>query len=244
MTVVFDAETQRLELDQEAFDCLVAWSRGDTDVGTQLVNLEAAGVINHQSPHPAVVDRLEAIAEHVCQLQLNFVNDEGTYKSGDGWVSADAATLLVDLSDGQRDLQEVPPTLLPAAIARLCRVEPGVRLDAEPLPLKHLEFDGLLAPSSVRRRRIADRLDTYVTNPEMADVIECLVTGPWRCWSATLAWRTPQGDPVGYGLQVLATDAGLCQCHVDDQQVVLRPTTPTEIWRRLTMLLPDEVEER
>jgi hypothetical protein len=241
MTVAFDARTGRLRLDQKTFDCLVAWSRGATEPGPELSDLQEAGAIEYGLPHPSVRPGLRAVTESTCRLQIGSMDDHGQRRTGDGWVSRDAAALLLDIPDGRRELITVHPTFLPMAIARVVRLGPHPRLGSDPLHLPRAIYDGLLAIDRAERKRAAERLFRDDPEPPLRDVVESLVTDPWRLWAVTLTWTTPPGEPAGRALQVLATEAGLCLVDTGGRDSTLWPTSATGVWRRLTLLLPDEV---
>jgi hypothetical protein len=242
MTIAFDTRTGRLRLDQETFDCLVAWVEGAGAPGPRLAELRDAGAIERGLPHPAVRAGLEAVTEPVCRLQMASLDDSGERKAGDGWVSSDAAALLLDVPGGMRELVTVHPTLLPMAIARVVRLGPHKDPGREPLHLPRELYDGLLGADPAERRRAADGLFASASDPPLSAVVECLVTGPWRLWAATLTWTTPQGDPGVHTLQVVDTSAGLCLVDTGWRDSTIWPTSATGIWRQLTLLLPDEVQ--
>ncbi len=242
MTIAFDTRTGRLRLDQETFDCLVAWASGAAEPGPRLTELRDAGAIRNGAPHPAVWPGLQAVTEPVCRLHLASIDDDGQSRSGDGWIASNAAALLLDAPDDMRELVTVHPTFLPMAIARVVRLGPHPRPGSDPLHLPRVVYDGLFAPDQGVRRRAAEQLSAGdAGDPPLGDVVEQLVTGPWRLWAVTLTWTTPQGEPAAQAIQVVATDAGLCLVDTGGQDSTMWPTTATRVWRRLTLLLPDEV---
>lgn len=243
MAVVFDADSGRLRLDQPAFDCLVAWAQGAADPGPQLSSLRAAGVIADDAAHPTVAPGLKAVTEQVSQLQIDMVDDAGIQKSGDGWVGREHAALLLDLTPDTRELTTVHPTLLPAAVARVVRLGPHPQPGGEPLHMTRTAFAGLFSDSPSARRAAAGDLGAHLSDPPMPDVVENLVEGPWRCWTATMTWTDRDGRPDGDVLQVLDTEAGLCLCDVDLRAAALWPVSATGVWKRLTRLLPEGVAD-
>jgi hypothetical protein len=242
MTVAFDARTGRLRLDQKTFDCLVAWARGTADPGPELGELRDAGAIRSGAPHPAVWPGLQAVTEPVCRLHLASIDDDGRCRSGDGWIASNAAALLLDAPDSMRELITVHPTFLPMAIARIVRLGPHPRPGTDPLHIPRVVYEGLFAPDRAERRLAAERISAGASDePPLRDVVEQLVTGPWRLWAVTLTWTTPDGEPAAHAMQVAGTLAGLCLVDTGGQDSTLWPTTATGVWRRLTLLLPDEV---
>ena len=242
MTVAFDSHTGRLRLDQETFDCLVAWARGTAEPGPELSELRDAGAIQDGVPHPKVWPGLQAVTEPLCRLQAGSIEHSGRRRIGDGWVSSAAAAVLLDAPDGMRELVTVHPSFLPMTIARVVRLGPRPRAGADPLHLPSALYDSLFDSDEAVRRQAAERLSKgdSVELP-MHDVVDRLVTGPWRMWAVTLTWTTPDGQPAARGMQVADTGAGLCLVDTGGQDSTLWPTTATGVWRRLTLLLPDAV---
>ena len=191
---------------------------------------------------PPPCPECQAVTEPVCRLHLASIDDGGRCRSADGWVASNAAALLLDAPAGMREMVTVHPTFLPMAIARVVRLGPHPRSGADPLHVPRVVYDGLFAADLAERRRAAERLSAGASgDPPLRDVVEHLVTGPWRLWAVTLTWTTPQGEPAAQAMQVAATDAGLCLVDTGAQDSTLWPTTATGVWRRLTLLLPDEV---
>lgn len=242
MTVSFDAGTGRLRIDQPAFDRLVEWANGNTTEGPRLDELRRAGVVFQEATHPVLDPVLRTVTDYLCELRVDMIDHNGEERSGDGWIGRDGAVLLLDLPGGQRDLHSLAAELLPAAIARLTRLGPHPVTPGDPLPMTRDVFESLLAATEADRRAAADRLILTGEEAGAAALVERLVAGPWRRWTAAMAWYTPDGEPATSTLQVLDTDACLCLCEVSGIDAVLWPTNATEVWRRLTLLLPDEVE--
>ncbi|MGH8793273.1 MAG: hypothetical protein ACRDXX_11585 [Stackebrandtia sp.] len=242
MTVDFDADTGRLRLDQLDFDCLVDWANGAENPGPELADLREAGVVTDEVPHPSVVPGLQAVSEPVCQMRIAQMDDRGKHRSGDGWLNRDAAALLLDSADGLRELVTVLPTLLPAVVARIVQLGPRPRPGVEPLGIPTAMFDGMLSSDPEERRAASASMAAHAPEPPMPDVVESFVTGPWRCWSVSMAWLTPEGEQASSNMQVVDTLSGLCMLDIEEQNTSLWPTTATEVWRRLSKLLPDDVE--
>lgn len=240
MTVDFDPANGRLRLDQQSFDRLLEWANGNTTEGPALERLRQSGVVAEGRTHPVLVPVMDTIVEYLCQLRIDLVDHTGMEKSGDGWVGRDGAVLLLDVPGGLRELIAVPAELLPAAIARVVRLGPHPVPAGEPLRLARDGFEGLLTAEPRDRRAAAERL--ALDGEAAAGLVERLVSGPWRRWTASMAWFTPAGEPASRTLQVIDTDACLCLCEVAGVSAQLLPTNATAVWRRLTLLLPDEVD--
>jgi hypothetical protein len=207
-TIAFDERTGRLRVDQATFDSLVAWAlRGaDEPPGPHLAALRDAGAVRPDAAHPALAPGLLAVTEPVCRLSLRLTDGRGRTRAGDGWIRADAASLLLDLPDGMRDFLTVHPSFLPAAIARVVSLGPRPRVRSGPVRVPAAE----------------------------------LASGTWRVWRAEMTWTGP--GVRRRDVHVADGREGLLLVELDGEEAVLRPTTPTAVWRLLIRLLPDTAE--
>jgi hypothetical protein len=138
------AEPTLAVLIAHAADPVHAALQGD-DAQEQLALLQAAGVIQGGSSHPAIRGALAAIVRpELCTLELTYAG-----RSMQGWVSASDAALLLPAGDDdeRRRLMRLHPTLLPELLARLVDLGPRPRVSpAEAVPYE----DG--AVGELRRR--------------------------------------------------------------------------------------------
>jgi hypothetical protein len=205
--VAFDERTGRLRLDQPTFDHLVAWAEHvEDEPGPDLDALREAGAVRPGAAHPALARGLLTVTEPVCRLRLQLSDERGRVRAGDGWIRADAASLLLDLPGGMRDFVTVHPAFVPEAVARLVRLGPRPRARSGPTRVP----------------------------------IERLTPGPWRVWRAEMSWT----GPGVHRREVHVVDGrdGLLLVELNGAEAVLRPTTPTAVWRLLIRLLPDTSE--
>lgn len=208
MTVTFDPERGRLLLDSAAFDDLVAWASGGRPTAAA-AELADAGVIVGGRPHPTLEPALAAVTEPVCRLSLVV----GGAEPIPGWVTPGAATMLLPLPDGVLDLVTVPPPFLPAALARIVKLGPRRRTDADPRQLTTAELDELLAT------------DGHVR------------------WTVECEWSTASGRADQRRVDVVDhLPRGLWLLEPTEGRLLLWPTTPTAVWRSLTRLLPGDEE--
>jgi hypothetical protein len=135
---VFDPAKGRLELTEPALATLVAHAADPVAAATEdgaperLRELAAAGVIRGGEAHPAIAGAIRAIVRpDLCTLELAHSG-----KAMRGWVSYDAAALLLPPGDGEeRTLLALHPTLLPEALARFVELGPRPRAAAAaPVP--------------------------------------------------------------------------------------------------------------
>jgi hypothetical protein len=134
----FDPAKGRVQLTEPALATLVAHAADPVAAATEdgaaerLSELAAAGVIAGGQAHPAIAEAVQAIVRpDLCTLELAH-----TGKTMRGWVSYDAAALLLPPRDSEeRTLIALHPTLLPEALARLVELGPRPRAAAAaPVP--------------------------------------------------------------------------------------------------------------
>jgi hypothetical protein len=237
MTVHFDVDAATLRLDRETFDSLAAWVRGGEGNGGHLADLRSVGAVRNGRPHPSLLPGLGAVADPVCRLRLWLRDGHRPRKVGEGWVAADAATLLLELPDGLCEFVAVHPTFLPVALVNLVGLGPRPRLpDPSPALLAPPVLDELLDRDGAGREQAARRL-AAAARIEDSSWLRALVTGGRRMWGADARWGSGSR-----GLQVLDTAVGIWLIEGTNDGVALRPTTPTEVWRRLVGLLPRQTE--
>ena len=237
MTVQFDAATGRLRLPRDEFDALATLVRGGDVDNARLAELRSAGAVRGRQPHPVLVPVLGAVAEPVCGLRLELVDDQRRTEQGEGWVAGDAAALLLESPEaGQCELVAVHPMFLPAAIARIVRLGPRPRIPAaEPLQVRPELLDRLTSHHSGVREDAARELPPGATAAALA-------SGLRLDWSVRASWTGLRDSLGGRTLRVLDTVAGLWLVEPGGGAMVVWPTTPTAVWRALVLLLPRDVE--
>jgi hypothetical protein len=138
---VLDGAKARLMIAERTLAVLVAHAADPVgaaaegpDSADQLALLRTAGVIDGPRAHPAIAGALAAIVRpELSTLELSYSG-----KAMRGWVSYDAAALLMPANDDDelRTLVQVHPTLLPEALARLVDLGPRPRpTAAAPVPV-------------------------------------------------------------------------------------------------------------
>jgi len=232
--ILFDERTGRLQLDQATFDCLAAWAHGHGEPGPELSALRDAGVVRPQGPHPALAPGLQAVTEPVCRLRLRLTDEAMRLKSGEAWVAAGAAALLLDLPDGPRDFLTMPPDFLPAAIARVVRLGPRPRAGAEPVNVAADLLEDIPSSDPARRRGAVNRLAAMLVSSTGGRFAR-----PSRIWHAQMTWSSPGDTLTRRTLYVLDNEAGMFLAEFEGRRATLWPTTPTAVWRLLIRLLPD-----
>jgi hypothetical protein len=137
MTAVpeLDAEGGRLLIGEPTLRVLVAHAADPVDVALQgpdavreLAALTEAGVIAGGRAHPALAGALAAIVQpELCTLELSYSG-----KAMQGWMSYDAAALLLPVRDDReqrRTLLALHPTVVPGALAALVDLGPREAAD-------------------------------------------------------------------------------------------------------------------
>lgn len=186
--------------------------------GTADDDLRDAGAMTGDTVHPAVAAGMTAVTEAVCGVSLRLRAGDTT-RTGDGWVAGHGAALLLDAADGKREFVTMRVELLPAAIARLVGLGPRPRGGDDVLHLTHDEYRGLITGGAS-------------PHPE---------PGTWRYWAVSMNWRDATGTPCVATIEVLDGEDCLRLFSPSDHGMDATPTTATEVWRRLTLLLPDHV---
>ncbi len=238
MTVVFDPATGRLRLDHANFDTLVAWCRGGRVTDADLEPLRGAGVVDGDRLHPAVAPTLAAAANPTCHLETLAYDDTGDRLYAEAWLAPEAAAFLLPLADGGHELVQKHPTYAPAVVARLVRLAPRPRLAGSgPLQVSGEVFEALLSADADVRRSAAALVERDA-EPALAHLVKTLVSGSWQVWTAQATWPGPNGRAV----HVVDTVAGACLVEATHDTVMLWPTHPTQLWRLLIRLLPDDAE--
>jgi len=243
VTVDFDSGTGRLRLDPQTCAALLAWADGAPSSDPALAELAQQGVIHKGRPHPALVPALEALTDPVCEVSVTRSSDEGDLPGGEGGVALTAAGLLLDAPGGLRELVTVHPTFLPAALATIVRLGPRPRVDSEPLHLPASALDGLLMGDPASRRQSAGNVGADIEAPAARAAVASLASTSWHRWAIVISWPARPGQPGERRLEVLDTPAlGVWILEPATGLVVLWPSTPTAVWRLLTLLLPGDEE--
>lgn len=241
--VLFETQTGRLRLDRQSFETLARWAAGTEDPGPEMAALREAGVIEQDRLHPALAAALAAVTDPICRLRVRLVDHDGREVTGVGWITPDAAALLLDLPAGLAELVSVDPTFLPASLARIVRLGPRPRLPAGTpemeLPARRLA--ALMAIDPARRRQAREALAAD-SEQQAHPLVASLLTAPWTVWGIDVSWSAKGDAPRGRALRVADIDAGMLRIESTAGTATLMPTTPTELWRRLTLLLPTDDE--
>ena len=207
-----DVGQGRLLIGESALRVLVAHAadpvaiavEGDSAVA-DLAALTEAGVIAGGRAHPAVAGGVAAMVQpEVCTLELSHSG-----KALQGWVSHDAAALLLpvrDPADERRVLLALHPTVVPGALAGLVDLAPREQADErEPCP------PGALADVARRWRLVASwELADGTRGSDGLEVIDT-PTGLWLVTGAPA--DQPEPAPLAW------------------------PVTPTLVWRHIVRLV-------
>ncbi len=205
----FEPERGRLLIGEDAMRVLVAHAADPVGVAAgdavaELASLQAAGVIAGGRAHPAVADAVAAIVRpELCTLELSHSG-----KAMQGWVSYDAAALLLpeaEGDDGRRALLALHPTVLPAALADLVDLGPRPVADGA-APVVYVAD----AIEDVHRRWRLEATWRLEDGAEGGDGLEVLDT-------ASGFWMLTTGDEGG--------------------PPIAWPVTPTLIWRHIVRIV-------
>lgn len=135
------------------------------------------------------------------------------------WLSEQAALFLLTVREEERQVLVTSPAHLPSGVARVVRLHPEPVPDREPAAVTEGVLSDLFDEDSAARCAALDR------------------TGAEAAWSATARW-----DEGERWVPVLRRADGLRLLDSYDEQWWQVPVSATEVWRLLTLLLPDADE--
>jgi hypothetical protein len=207
-----DAGQGRLLIGEPALRVLVAHAADPVAVAVEgesavadLAALTEAGVIAGGRAHPAIAGAVAAMVRpEVCTLELSYSG-----KAMQGWVSHDAAALLLparDDADERRVLLALHPTVVPGALAGLVDLAPREEAEGR----EPCSPDGLA--DVARRWRLVARWELADGTPG-SDGLEVIDT-------ATGLWLVTGGPADQPAPSPLAW-----------------PVTPTLVWRHIVRLV-------
>jgi len=242
VTVLFDATTGRLRLDQASVAALLTWVGGGGPDEEAMRGLADAGVIDGGTPHPVLLPVLDAMTEPLCRLRLDRDGDPFAA----GWATVGAAAVLLPVPDDLRELVGLPPSFVPAALARVIGLGPRRRHDGAPWQVSTQALEGLLTPApddAERERAVAavEPASVEAAGDHAAVAVEALTAGRCRRWTAIAEWGGAQDGSRRLDL-LDASPVGIWLLEPTGDLVLVWPTTPTAVWRSLTRLLPDDHE--
>lgn len=231
--IQFDRATGRLRLSTEDFLELVEHTAPGAP-GTPA--LTAAGAHTTQGLHPLLEPGLAAVRAPVCRLQIQVAGAFGSHLHH-GWVAADAAAFLLHVHDDRHEFLTTGPTFTPAAIARVLPLAPRPTSYRTPSTSAAELADRLFAPDrSMRLAALAEILREPPPSPDEH----------WRAGRVVLTWAGPDGEPTGRELTLLDRPSGILIADgpggTDAACVTWTSATTSQLWRRIIMLLPDDIE--
>jgi len=183
----------------------------------------------------SVTELLEAVRNPSCRFSIASLGLEAQ-----GWLDAALAALLLPVEAGVLELTWVPAAFLPDALGRLVELGPspipdGPSLRLAPGSLAHL----LAAPGDYTPLPGADPR-AMPGQDDRARRLMGTVTRHWRIEARTMDEAEPGCARV---VEALDTPDGIWRLLADGGYVELRPTSPTRLWRLLTVL-PSASEKR
>lgn len=165
----------------------------------------------------AVDAALPALRDPWCHLGLRVAGPR-LVQEHEGWAAPEAVALLLAVHDDVLALTAFAPALLAAMLARVVRLGPRRNAEREPRSLAPDVVADLFHPDQLRR------------TSALAEA------GAGWAWQLGVEWAGEGTSSVG--MTVVDGDRGP---HLVDGDL-LRPVTPTWVWRRLTTALPTDSE--
>ncbi len=178
----------------------------------------------------------------MCSLAVQLDRGDGSTDVGTGRAAPEAAALLLSAPDDLLELVTVHPTFLPAGLWRVLGMGPRPRTDAEPVQVPVHLFERMLGNDLELREAAVDRLLSGGGVDANHPVLRALAGTDWTRWNAAVEWEAPQGRRGRRALTVLDTAAGVWLIEDAGPHGVVWPSTPTVVWRALTLLLPGDDE--
>ncbi len=202
----------------------------DLDAPTGASVLEAAGLLSDGQLLPSLARALEAVRAPSCRLSVSSRGLEAR-----AWLDVDLAALLVPTEPELLELGCVPTAFVPDVLARLVELEPRPVPQDPPFRLAPGRLAHLMAAPDdyavLPGEGLQGRYDDAVARRLMASV-----TRHWRI-EAQYTKAEPRADSVR-AVEAIDTPGGLWLLEAAGGGVRLRPTTPTRVWRLLTLLFP------
>jgi len=197
--------------------------------------LEAAGLLSDGQLLAPVARALDAVRKPSCRFSVASRDLEAQ-----GWLDAGLAALLLPVEAGLLELTWVPAAFLPHVLARLVELEPRPASEGPPLRLAPGTLAHLLAaPGDYAPLPGAEALGSRGQGDRARQLLAS-VKRHWRIEARTM-------DEAGPGcariVEALDTPDGIWRLFADGGCVELRPTSPTRLWRLLTVL-SSATEER
>lgn len=226
----FDSVSGRLRLDQPAFGALLEHLDPDGPAADPVLvdELRAAGVLVDDQPAPALAPALRTVLGAGVQVRMTVASSSSAVFH-QGWALGPTTALLVQTRGPVHELLTLPTLLVPGFIASTSRTGPRkVRAD-EPFELDSSSRDDLLSlDDDVRRTAFAA---VRGAGPAPLADAEAMWT-----WAVEAAWPDRDGELAGSWLHVLESPVGTWL----RGDAGFEPSSGTEVWRALTMLLPTD----
>lgn len=246
--VAFDPASGSLRLTAETFEALVGVLAGGRPAPSEEAELDAlasSGALGATGPHELLVPGLAAVVAPLCQVRV-WVTGSAGEQMHQGWISREAAALLLAVEGTTYEFLTLLPEHVPTVVAAVVRLGPRARWNEqvrlETVQATRADIDAVLSEHH-REREAGVRALCTAAGPSMSAWGEALRSGPWRAWHAEVVWEIPGGEVAGRGIVAVDTEQGILIAEpTADDGVLLRPTSPTVIWRAITRLLPSDGE--
>lgn len=245
----FDPVGGRLRLTRDILARMCAAHSGE-DVSRDAA-LVSAGLLQDGLLHPRLAPVAQTAARPQVRLVLDIAADRPLHC--DGWVG-DKFALVLAARSATEELFEatfLSRSLLTAQLARFTGLGPRPRAKVvDPLEIDRGLLEAVLGPGDPltlpQLELLIDPQDDVL--PAWLEVLSVLSAGPRARWRAGVWWNSHQESPEARSLEIIDSDVGLFfVSHVPrgDRRygrVVLRPVTPSQVWRLLCAVLPSAQE--
>lgn len=213
--------------------------------------LISAGLLEDGSLHPRLVPLAQTAALPQVRLIVDVAGNRPLHC--DGWVGERFALLLAARSatDELFEATFLSRSLLTAQLARFTGLGPRPRPKVvDPVEIDRGLLEAVLGPGGPltvpQLELLIDPHDEIL--PAWLDVLSILSRGLRARWRAGVWWNSHQESPEARSLEIVDSEAGLFFIsHLPRgdrryRRVLLRPVTPSQMWRLLCTLVPSPQE--
>lgn len=235
--VAYDSDAGRLRTTPDLLDHALRTRTGSgSDQGYPEAYI-AVGAIADGEPDPPLAAAFDAIAESVCELDVVVARAAGLTHHH-GWLSYDVAAMLLQVDDEVVDLIALAPEFIATAIYYMVDLGPIAPLPAGSVSVPASAVERLM--SEEHHEREAGLAELRDASPaEWRTWFDDFDTEGWCAFQARMLWPDTNGQLTGSLMQVIMnSEGGLAAAPGQGEEIVLSPTSATDLWAQFIALLP------
>lgn len=233
LRVSFDPQSGRLRLTPDLLvEAVDAFTEG---AGFPSGLVDAGAVPDGILAEPLPV-ALKAVTAPEAQLQVRVAGPGGAVLH-QGWLHQDGSAVMLQVNDELGDLITLPAEFIPSTLYHAVNLGPVPRLKSGRITASADVLGSLLDPDPDVRDGAIKTLVSHAP-AEWQEWTEGFAEASWCAWTARMVWLGEDGEPKGQSVAVVANLNGmLIMTRTEDGQMVFVPTTATEVWSMLVLLL-------